>query len=36
MTSPRKAPLALYKSIETGQEVPLHFMPKLGRVGVTS
>lgn len=27
---------ALYESIETGQEVPLHFTPKLSRLGVTS
>jgi predicted dehydrogenase len=27
---------ALYESIETGEEVALHFMPKLGRLGVTS
>src|ERR1700754_2115098 len=27
---------ALYESIETGQEVPLHFTPKLSRLGVVS
>jgi UDP-N-acetyl-2-amino-2-deoxyglucuronate dehydrogenase len=27
---------ALYESIETGEEVPLHFTPKLSRLGVTS
>src|SRR5262245_40294267 len=27
---------ALYESIETGQEVPLHFTPKLSRLGMTS
>src|ERR1700742_1002714 len=27
---------ALYESIETGQEVPLHFTPRLGRLGVVS
>ena len=25
---------ALYESIETGEEVPLHFAPRLGRLGV--
>ena len=27
---------ALYESIETGEEIPLHFTPKLCRLGVTS
>src|SRR5882724_3323017 len=27
---------ALYESIETGEEVPLQFMPRLGRLGVAS
>ena len=27
---------ALYESIETGQEVPLHFTPRLCRLGVAS
>jgi len=27
---------ALYESIETGQEVPLHFSPRLCRLGVAS
>ena len=27
---------ALYESIETGEEVPLHFTPRLCRLGVTS
>jgi predicted dehydrogenase len=27
---------ALYESIETGEEVTLHFTPKLSRLGVTS
>src|SRR5437763_7169602 len=27
---------ALYESIETGEEVPLHFTPRLGRLGVAS
>ena len=27
---------ALYKSIETGAEVPLRFTPRLGRLGVVS
>jgi predicted dehydrogenase len=27
---------ALYESIETGKEVPLHFTPKLGRLGAVS
>lgn len=27
---------ALYESIETGEEVPLHFTPRLGRLGVVS
>ena len=27
---------ALYESIETGQEVALHFAPKLSRLGMTS
>src|SRR5438552_5704241 len=29
-------PSALYESIETGQEVALHFTPRLGRLGVVS
>ena len=27
---------ALYESIETGDEVSLHFAPRLGRLGVVS
>jgi UDP-N-acetyl-2-amino-2-deoxyglucuronate dehydrogenase len=27
---------ALYESIETGEEVPLHFTPRLSRLGVAS
>ena len=27
---------ALYESIETGEEVPLRFTPRLGRLGVAS
>ena len=27
---------ALYESIETGEEVPLHFTPRLSRLGVLS